>query len=194
MSSIDLLVRYLAERARLVVFAPLALLLAVTGRVFGHEFGSFAGFVDSAAQAFVFVLAFRVWDDLEDRERDAREHPRRVMVTSQRTVPFAALLFVLGVAAVVPILLEPEPATRFAVLSLVTGVLLAWYRLRGHHAGFIGAQIVLLKYPAIAFIVAPKPPSAIALTSLYVAVSAYEVFDDPALRASFASLFGKRLS
>lgn len=172
MSKVDLVVRYLAERARLRLFLPLSLVLAAIGRP-----TSLALFVGATASALLLVLAFRVWDDLEDRARDAWDHPDRVIVSTERTAPFVALGLALGALGAVA-------SARVAVLGAAAVALLLWYRLRGGEVQLFGGHVVLLKYPAIAFAVAPNPPRPIVLAALYLALCVYEAFDDPLLRAS----------
>lgn len=192
MSSFRLVGRYLAQRARLSVFVPLSLLLAAAGRVFRADgFGAFDDFVMSAGIALALTLAFRVWDDMQDRDRDAVEHPDRVMASAPSSTPFGVLsgaLTAIGAAAIV--------ATRpfefpLEVITAASIVLHIWYRVRGNNRNNF---IVLLKYPAIAVAVAPAgaPPSPIAIALVYLVVCAFEAFDDPALRASITSRFGQR--
>jgi len=193
MSPTDLVIRYLVERARPLVLVPLAALLAICGWLIAPvAVWSTPEFVAATATAFLWVLAFRVWDDLEDRPRDAREHPMRVMVTDRRTWPFAALAFILAGAGSVGVALSPDSWQRFAALATAAGILFAWYRLRGERGtGVVGGHVVLIKYPAIALALAPRLPfdaptlrPATVLTVLYLGLCVYESFDDPVLRAS----------
>ena len=88
MSAIDLVGAYLRERARPRVFVPLAVLLALTGWALVPVAGFKLGDLTLAAvQAFTLMLAFRVWDDLEDSRTDRVRHPDRVMVQSRPTRP-----------------------------------------------------------------------------------------------------------
>jgi len=196
MSSTELVVRYLAERSRPRMLGPLALVLAAVGLLIAPSSGvSVARYVLSAAQALLLVLAFRVWDDLADRERDATEHPRRVMVTDRRTTPFVALGMALAVAAIEPIVFATDAQRRITALAIAGVCLAIWYNARrSPFASPLGEHVVLIKYPAIAFAVAPGALSfdtrtaalraAATLASLYLLLCVYESFDDPALRAS----------
>jgi len=194
MSTFDLLRRYLVERARLGVFIPLAVFLALTGRVFNPSgFGSLPGFLGAASQALILALAFRVWDDLEDRHRDAHDHPNRVMVTSKRTAPFVMLMLVLAIVGIAPVVVSASHAVgRLVALDIGIGILLVWYRLRWRRS-VVGGYVVLLKYPAIAVAVAPAAPQPLALVSLYLVVCVFETLDDRTLRASITSFFGHRV-
>ena len=192
MSALELIVRYLAQRARLSVFVPLSLLLAATGRVMHPGgFGALDDFVISAGIALALVLAFRVWDDLEDRDRDIIEHPDRVMVSAPSSTPFVALSGALTLIAAVAVAATRPVALPLEAITAASIALTVWYRVRGNNRHTF---VVLLKYPAIAAVVAPAgaPPSPIALGLLYLAVCAFEVIDDAALRASIGSLFGQR--
>ena len=193
MSAFDLIRRYLVERARLGVFIPLALLLALTGRVFNSGgFGSLSGFLVAASQALILTLAFRIWDDLEDRRRDAHDHPNRVMVRSTRTAPFVMLMLVFAVAGIAPVVLGSHAVARLVALDVAIGILLVWYRLRWRRSAF-GGYVVLLKYPAVALTVAPAAPPPLALAALYLVVCVFETLDDRMLRASITSFFGHRV-
>lgn len=196
MSSTDLAFRYLAERARPLVLVPLAAVLAVAGWLVAPAAPwSTPHFLATTANAFLWVLAFRVWDDLEDRSRDAREHPDRVMVTDRRTSPFAVLALGLAAAGGVVVAFSEDVRPRVAVLGVAVAILAAWYRLRGERTtGVIGGHVVLIKYPAIALALAPSLPpvgargtvlrSAGILGVVYLGLCVYESFDDPELRAS----------
>jgi 4-hydroxybenzoate polyprenyltransferase len=193
MSTFDLIRRYLVERARLGVFVPLALLLALTGRVFNAGgFGSLSDFLVAASQALILTLAFRIWDDLEDRGRDVHDHPNRVMVVSRRTAPFVMLMLLFAVVGTVPVVLASHAVARLVALDVAIGILLVWYGLRWRRSLF-GGFVVLVKYPAIALTVAPAAPPPLALASLYLVVCVFETLDDRALRASITSFFGHRV-
>src|SRR6185369_128449 len=79
-STLRELTAYLRERYDGRRFVPLALLLGVVGMVAaGSRFDSPAALMQSVVISYLLVLAFRVWDDIEDREHDRREHPERVL-------------------------------------------------------------------------------------------------------------------
>jgi 4-hydroxybenzoate polyprenyltransferase len=196
MSSIDLAARYLAERARPAVLIPLAALLAFTAwAVTPSTVWSIATLLSATVTALLFILAFRVWDDLEDRARDAREHPKRVMVTNGRTKPFVILALVLGLAGATIIVLGNDRLARVGFVAGAVAILAAWYRLRSDSsATVLSEHVVLIKYPAIALALAPTLPTsgvqlwrAVAIvTAVYLSICVYESFDDPGLRASRA--------
>jgi hypothetical protein len=195
MSSTDVIFRYLAERARPVVLVPLAAVLAIAGWLVAPAAPwSTPQFLATTANAFIWVLAFRVWDDLEDRSRDAREHPNRVMVVDRRTSPFVGLALMLATAGSAVVAFSVDVRPRIVVLGAAVIVLAAWYRLRGERSpGVIGGHVVLIKYPALALALAPSLPSfgaraavraSAILAVVYLGLCVYESFDDPQLRAS----------
>jgi hypothetical protein len=194
MSSRELIVRYVRERTRLSVFVPLALVMAAIGRWTGGPVDRWTGetaaieFAVASLAALVFVVAFRVWDDLEDRSRDAREHPSRVTVVADSVAPLRAFALVLGTLGVLLVALGPHRISRLAAVGIAIAVLAAWYRMRPRSTrAVVNAHVVLLKYPLLAFAASPASPPTGALVSLYLVLCAYEIVDDPALRASIVA-------
>jgi 4-hydroxybenzoate polyprenyltransferase len=191
MSSRELIVRYLRERARLSVFVPLALVMAAMGKLTGGRLDRSPGPADyalTAATALLLMLAFRVWDDLEDRSHDVREHPSRVTVVATSVAPLIAFAFVLGMLGALSVALGPRAGPRLGAVAIAVAVLAAWYRTRPVATGaVVNAHVVLLKYPLVAFAASAASPPAGALASLYLVLCAYEIVDDPALRASIVA-------
>jgi hypothetical protein len=185
MSSIELVADYLAERARPAVFVPLALLIAASAWLAapGTE-QSVANFVVCAMQALLFVFAFRIWDDLEDRACDAVRHPDRVIVRAGRTSPVAGVAVALAVGGALPLLGGTVPLARIAILLALVIGLLIWYRARPSEASRMSGVVVLTKYPAIALALAPglgeiTPARATTVTGvLYLIACTYEYLDD----------------
>ena len=196
MSTRELLAAYLRQRVRPSAFVPLALLLALAGRLLSPPAQFHMGaFILATAQAFVFTLAFRVWDDLEDRHADGVHHPERVMVRSGRVVPFVVLAVVLGMSAVLSLLVLSEPLQRSVAVAVAAGILSVWYAARPSEKWnrVAGGLIVLVKYPLIAYAVAPALPDALsfrtlaALGALYALICVYEYADDAELRHFISS-------
>lgn len=193
----ELIVAYLRERVRARVFVPLALLLAFTGLMLdpAADF-NLPTYLGATARAFVLSLAFRVWDDLEDRNADRVRRPQRIMARSTRTAPFLMLVALFGVGGVTSLLQLSDPLPRFIVLAAAVAILSVWYSTRRleNWNRVAGEHIVLLKYPLIAFVVAPSYPSApgvsrtvVLLIGLYALICVYEYIDDPELRHAFSS-------
>jgi hypothetical protein len=147
-------------------------------------------FVTATLTALVFMLAFRVWDDVEDRPRDAREHPSRVTVVSESVAPLVALATVLALVGVSLVAIGAHVVERLITLAGAAAMLGIWYRLRRSGTSAVAnGHVVLLKYPLIAFVATPRGgvPAFAALATLYLALCVYEVVDDPALRASIVA-------
>jgi hypothetical protein len=187
MSSRELIVRYLRERTRPSVFVPLALVIAALAGWAGRTAN---GFGRASMTALLWMLAFRVWDDIEDRARDAREHPTRVTVVADSLGPLIVLglVFAAGGALLIALGAGPRIASRLGAVLLIAAVLGAWYRLRPANArGVVNGHVVLLKYPALAYAVSTVAPPFAALAALYLVLCVYEIVDDPALRGSIVA-------
>ncbi len=197
MSSTETIRRYLAERYAGVRFVALALVLAAVGAWTTSAWRdvAIAGVIRAFAAAWLLVLAFRAWDDLEDRDADAVRHPERVAVTGDaRALWLLALSAAIGAVALVVAGVQRE--ARLAMLAGIVVVLLAWYRLRSgeSRSAVADAHVLLLKYPLIAAIVAPgayeqrEVARAVpVLTVLYLLLCTYEWADDPRLRRRLSS-------
>jgi 4-hydroxybenzoate polyprenyltransferase len=185
-STNNLIVSYIAQRARFQALLPLSVAIAaVAWTGVGMNAFQLPEFVATVAQSLLLVFAFRVWDDIEDRHRDAVHHPERVLASSSRVTPFIIFAAALAAAGMIPAVLIARLAQQLAIINLAIVVLIIWYHRRATDAPTLAnAHIVLLKYPVIAFAVAPIRPRLPALVALYLGLCAFEVFDDPALRAS----------
>lgn len=185
-STNKLLVSYIAQRARPQALVPLSIAIAAVAWT-GMGLGAFRlpEFVATIAQTFVLVFAFRVWDDIEDRGYDAQHHPERVLASTNRLAPFVIFAASLAALAMIPAVFIQKMGEQLAIISLAIVILIAWYHRRSGDAPSVAnAHVVLLKYPILAFAVAPVRPRLPALVALYFALCAFEVFDDPALRVS----------
>ena len=185
MSSIDLIARYLAERARLTLFVPLALAIALTAWVIapGTE-QTTASIARCAMQALLLVLALRIWDDLQDRGIDAVRHPNRIAVRARRTGPLIALSVALGGVGVASLWGTTVPLQRIAILAAIVLGLLAWYRARPAEPSRFGGVVLLAKYPVLAIALAPglsesAPARTVAAAgTLYLVACTYEYLED----------------
>ena len=186
MSTSRLLVDYVAQRARLQALLPLSIAVAVVAWT-GVGLAAFQlpEFIAAVAQALVLVFAFRIWDDIEDRGYDAARHPDRVLASSNRVAPFVVFAVALAAAGMIPAVLIARLAEQLAIINVAILVLIAWYHRRANDGpSLANAHVVLLKYPLIAFALAPVRPRMPAIVALYLTLCAFEVFDDTALRAS----------
>jgi 4-hydroxybenzoate polyprenyltransferase len=184
---------YLRERYDSRRFVPLALLLAVVGMIaVGSRFDSPTALIQSVLVCYVLVLAFRVWDDLEDHDRDRREHPERILVQAASRAPWFWLMALSFAMPAAIMAIGPASGARLGILTVGIAVLFAWYRLRRVIAwsSLTGMSVIFAKYPLIAYVAAPpsQPVSplvtALSLLGLYAALCSYELVDDTALRGS----------
>ena len=145
---------YLRERFRPQVFGVAVLgltLLAIATAAGGWDVGP-------AARALLMmgllVLQFRLWDDLEDRGRDAQTHPERVLVRAAPR-PFWWALIAL---AWINLGMVKQMGTQPALASLVgldLAALVAYWWLRTIVSGRVWTHWILLaKYPVLVAIVA----------------------------------------
>ncbi len=200
MSCAEILWHYLIERYPARRFVPLALLLASAGMlaVPGTErLGAVAALTTglwAALAAYVAVLALRVWDDLQDRERDASVHPDRITLRDDAATPLRYLELVSAAAAIVLIATGSRPMTRLFVFALLGAAFGLWYRARASLdvSPVLAAHVVLIKYPVIAYLVAPGVVhgtkglvlAAPVMVTVYLLVCIHEGLHDPQLRRS----------
>jgi hypothetical protein len=171
----NLLLDYSRERlARGPVLA--AVLLVTSGAQVGRGFSSAATAATDLAIALCLVISFRVWDDLMDRQRDRLLHPERIAARAKSTRSLslaAACIALVGALA----LLRSHGWTSLSLLLAFTGVLAAWYAVRGTRSA-AGDRLLLFKYALFALALigpAPLTPRAVASAlGVYLAVCVYE--------------------
>ena len=197
MSALRLIAAYFWERARLRLFLPLSLLLAIAGRwMVVSSSASLNDVALGALQALGLTLAFRIWDDLEDREVDRVRHPKRVGASAVSVAPLYLLGLVLMTISIASLVGESFAFHRLAAVSIAAAILSVWYGARSrdeqHHA--LAEHVLAVKYPLIAYAVAPELTSdavtlriGIVLAVLYVLICVYEYADDVELRQFFTS-------
>ena len=201
MSHADVVRLYLRERYAARRFVPLALLLGGVGILASPELARMTledgarAWARGTIIAYLLVLCFRIWDDLEDRDTDAVVHPERITVRADCSSPLRWLSLVLIEIAGVLLILGPQRMERLMVLAGAGIALELWYRLRDAVGAspIANAIAVLAKYPAIALLAAPAVVwmdggllrAAPFLFALYLFLCVHEVLDDPVLRRSF---------
>lgn len=170
---------YLAERVRPGVFVPALAglwLSACWAAGIGHPWSAY---VLSLLLMAVLILQFRLWDDLEDVERDRLVHPDRLLVRSPLR-PFHRLL---GTVTVLAIGLSAAvgPVVFAGVAGLDVLFLLAYRLIRPHVPDVVWRFFVLLaKYPAfvclaaVAIGAAPDGRLAIAMFAAMTGACAFE--------------------
>ena len=182
---------YLRERFPLSLFGPLALILAALAA--GGSTNSVA-FGATTLGALLLLAQFRIWDDFADRQKDAIEHPGRVLVSSEAN---GSVLW-LGVALLainVSTAASRGASASVIVLACLHVALGCHYFLRDRRT-VLGDQLLLSKYPAFVVILAGdrllSSPVAVLLAAaaVYAAASAYEAWHDPV--SPLAQLLGGR--
>src|SRR3954467_6363324 len=117
MSTPELLLRYLRERMRVLLFLPLAMVMAFVGQLLVPDAElRVVPFLTATAEAFVLSFVFRLWDDLEDRTAARTPHPQRAMAASPRTVPFVVLGICLATFAIAGLVRMDQPLQRVIAL------------------------------------------------------------------------------
>jgi hypothetical protein len=144
---------YLVQRFRPVVFGP-----AIAGTAAAAVWAAGApspgpAFIRAAALTFALVLQFRLWDDLEDRDRDRLSHPERVL-TQRAPGPFILAAALAAVMAGVMAAAWGGPAAAAAFLALEAAGLAAYRLVRNRVSEPAWESVVLLaKYPAMLAVV-----------------------------------------
>ena len=170
---------YVAERFPLGVFAPaIAGLTGAAAWTAGEP--SPATTIRTLVLAILLVAQFRLWDDLEDVDRDRIAHPERVLVRAP-AAPFRALLALILVAAA--LLCAGSPSALVALLVLDTGFCVAYRLVRPAVQDETWRYcVLLLKYPSFVIVLSLAAGSviarrlAIASAAAYICASAYELW------------------
>jgi 4-hydroxybenzoate polyprenyltransferase len=177
-----LLLAYTRERltvGRLLPFVLLVVVAALTGRGWPGT----ATIATDMAAAFGLVVAFRVWDDLMDRERDRVRHRDRVLVRVSSTVTLQVAAWIMAAVAAV-LLGQTRGFASVVFLAGYAAVLTTSYVTLGRSSRSAARdRILLLKYGVftLALIGLPAASSARALVSAaaaFVAASVYEWWHD----------------
>jgi 4-hydroxybenzoate polyprenyltransferase len=146
--------------------------------------------INGVIAAYALVLAFRIRDDLADREVDRKLHPGRITVAVDDLAPLTRIVYGALSLAFVLVALSPARYAALTVLAAVTLLLFGWYRLREfvRPSPVVNSAVVLLKYPALAFIAAAAGSSAPTtrstsslvggLTAIYLVACIYERLHD----------------
>lgn len=147
---------YLGERILKVRIVLLALLL-LTGVVLTSA-DAMANLHWLVLATCLFVLAFRVWDDLADLEFDRLHHPARCLVHSADLRPFYASLWLLLASLAGLLTVFPQDRRILPFLGLMAAFL-AIYRLTAGRPRLrsVRTVLVLAKYPAFVLLLAHRP-------------------------------------
>jgi hypothetical protein len=184
MRMIEAFAGYLRERFKLRVFgvataahAAAALWVAGTGPTLKST--SIA-----LGLTVLLLLQFRLWDDLEDRERDRVSHPDRRLARSDPS-PFRLICRVLAIVNLVLVVATGSPTAAGALVGLDLFFWLAYGQVRSRLSERSWRfQILLLKYPVFVALVAaafgPVPTWRLLAASgiIYICACAYESLHD----------------
>jgi hypothetical protein len=175
---------YLGERFKAAIFGPAAVMHAAAAVWAVPASAGAASVIAALGLAVVLLLQFRLWDDLEDRERDRRLHPKRMLARVNPT-PFRWACSLLAIANIALLGLA---GSRDAVLGLTCLDLFFWIaygplrpRLTDRVWRF---QILLLKYPVFVGVLAAAlgTPGRMRLfaaaAAVYLCACAYEALHD----------------
>jgi 4-hydroxybenzoate polyprenyltransferase len=173
------------QRFAHALFVPVAMTLVLASLV-GGSWPSILVLAARVTAAWVAVLALRLWDDLEDLQRDAQNHPERVLTRIHSTHPYflavAALLLCSG------LLIMIGGGTAWVLLTLV-GALWLFYRISGTIRARL-SFVVLLKYPILVLALqeSSQPINLFVLALILAAVSMDEVLQKTQTRGSTRKL------
>jgi hypothetical protein len=145
---------YLRERFRPQVFGPA--ILGLTGlAIWSVESAPSAIPVTRAlVMSGLLILQFRLWDDLEDRDRDRQSHPERVLVRLAPR-PFWWALIALGATNLCTVMMVGTPVSLMGLVGFDLAALIAYRLVRGAVSDLAWAYLILLaKYPVFVLIVA----------------------------------------
>jgi 4-hydroxybenzoate polyprenyltransferase len=182
-----MLTAYVAERLPIPLMLAVAGLLALAAS--GGEWHSARTLAADAGLALLLVAQFRVWDDLADRERDARTHPHRVLVSAASVMPAVLLCLGLAVVSVTWVAIRGGLSSSVAILLAVNGGLAVLYARRASRTT-AGDHVLLAKYPAIVLITAGARVEThsdavlLAATAVYLGACVYEAWHDRASPAT----------
>ena len=134
--------------------------------------------------AVVLLLQFRLWDDLEDRERDRRLHPARVLVRGDPT-PFRRACMLLAAANIALFALAGSGDAVLSLACLDIFFLIAYGPMRRALPDRVWRfQVLLLKYPVFVGLLAAAVGTPgwmrlfTAAVSVYLCACAYEALHD----------------
>lgn len=191
-SWIDELRRYRRSRVPAATCVPLVVFLCAAAGTAGRPADA-VGLAWTAVLACSLIIQFRLWDDLSDRERDRRQHPKRVLPQARSLNPFRALLAAAFGSNFLLIAARPASAQKVAVFLLLNTGLLGWYAWRrrcGAAPTLAGAHMVLAKYPVFVYLLSAGSPGALAgrlglaMGTVYLSFCVYEMLHDSTLRAA----------
>lgn len=175
------LAAYFAQRFPSRVFVPaIALHAAAAWWASANAAPRFTDLGAAMTSMTLLFMQFRLWDDLQDADRDRATHPDRVLVTSRRR-PFEILLWALTAAAGAGLARRGIALAGFG--GLCVAFIVAYRAVRPRIADVPWRYgVLLVKYPAFVALVALSlgPPAAARLLAAalaaYLVTSLYEAW------------------
>ena len=174
---------YLAERFRPALFIPAIVLHVLLALWAAGAEPTAARLVAAAGVTTLLLLQFRLWDDLEDRDRDRAAHPERVLARTS-PAPFRRALVAIGLGNFVALAAAPS-AAALTGLVVLDAAFFAAYRLRARASDRVWRfGLLLAKYPSFVGLVAAAAGAprtfrlALAMAAMYAAASLYEACHD----------------
>jgi 4-hydroxybenzoate polyprenyltransferase len=133
----------------------------------------------------VLIVALRIWDDLADRDYDAKHHAQRVLPHSRFIGVYVAVVVLLLCAALTTMWIHSRAGQVWILCILIAGLILVY----GSGYFFkmprqLRAQCVLLKYPLLLLLFSEPTFSSM---SLMLAVMVYGLASADELISSFKS-------
>lgn len=112
----------------------------------------------SGIMAALFVITFRIWDDLEDVDHDREHHPGRCLGRAQDLRPFRVALWLLvaGLAGLLFLFIDARRILPY--LGLVV-IFIVMYRVTGKRPALRSLRVALVpaKYPAFVLLLTHAP-------------------------------------
>jgi hypothetical protein len=180
---INAFVAYLRERFRPKVFGAAAVVLGAAALWATAASPALASVVVAVGLAVVLLLQFRLWDDLEDLERDRVVHPHRVLVRSEPSA-FRSACVALGATNILLVGVV-ESAAAVGLVGLDLFFWLAYRTLRRRLSDRVWRfQVLLIKYPVFVALLAAALGSPLswrllaASGAIYLGACAYETLHD----------------
>jgi len=145
---------YVRERMPVAIFGPAIALLTLAAVWTAGSADSLRAWTMCGGLIALMVLQFRLWDDVEDRERDRTDHPDRLVVRTD-AAPFRIWIAALASFSLLASLLAGGVGTFVGVVALNTAALAAYRAVRRQVAPVVWRFVILLaKYPAFVAVAA----------------------------------------
>jgi hypothetical protein len=155
-------IRYLRERFPLRIFGAAATLQTGAAMWASGAEAASGTIGHGAVLSLLLLLQWRLWDDLEDRDRDRATHPNRVLVRTSPT-PFRRALIVLSAINAVLVAVG-DSRVALVQIALLNGVSCAAYRSARLRIPDVAWRFAILpiKYPVfvttLATVLGAPPP------------------------------------